>query len=325
MPGLIRFIPSSTGPSGSTVGIGLSSIVGPTGPVGPQGFQGLIGPTGVQGNIGPTGDIGPQGSIGQGFRIFATTNSFNNLCSTNPTGSNIGEFVLITGGALYLYAGSGVGSTGPAGCPTEWIYSGDVTDETLLIGPQGDIGPTGSDGVQGPQGEVGPTGADGVQGPQGDIGPTGADGVQGPQGDIGPTGAVYEGPYDSITVGNLYVLTGAYINSIIGNSSIPSIIALTGAGVNSSVSLTGTDVAGSIYLTCGTGCNDVDIICSLTFSSPYTIIPYPVISPANENSAMLTGNSSVWVNASTTTMDILSGQTPLTDESVYKWNYHVIG
>ena len=40
---------------------------------------------------------------------------------------------------------------------------------------------------------------------------------------------------------------------------------------------------------------------------------------------MLVGNSSVWVDSSTTSFDILAGQTALNDESVYKWNYHVIG
>ena len=147
------------GPTGANGVQGPQGDIGPTGADGVQGPQGDIGPTGADGVQGPQGDIGPtgangvqgpQGSIGQGFRIFATTDSFNNLCSTNPTGSNIGEFVLITGGALYLYAGSGIGLTGPTGCPTDWIYSGDVTDETLLIGP------TGADGPQGP---IGPTGS----------------------------------------------------------------------------------------------------------------------------------------------------------------------
>ena len=106
------------------VGVGLSSIVGPSGPqgwqgtIGYQGFQGISGfstNTGAQGWQGSQGQVGPQGIIGQGFRIFATVSTFNDLCSTNPTGSNIGEFVLITGGELYVYAGTGFGTTGPSG------------------------------------------------------------------------------------------------------------------------------------------------------------------------------------------------------------------
>jgi len=104
---------------GGTGAIGFGS----TGPQGPMGSAGLIGQTGPQGLIGeigligPTGAIGPQGSVGvtgKGFVIFSSVSSFSQLCSTNPTGSNIGEFVLITGGDLYVYAGSGLGTTGPA-------------------------------------------------------------------------------------------------------------------------------------------------------------------------------------------------------------------
>jgi len=140
-----------------------------------------------------TGIFGSQGPQGKGFIIFTSVSNFNNLCSSNPTSSNIGEFVLITGGDLYLYAGTGLGNTGPAGCPLDWIYSGDITDETQIIGPQGLIGPTGTRGStgasgivgsQGPQGLIGSTGA---VGPQGLIGSTGA---VGPQGLIGSTGAV---------------------------------------------------------------------------------------------------------------------------------------
>jgi len=167
--------------------------------------------TGAQGDIGPTGADGSQGPIGQGFRIFATTDNFNSLCSTNPTGSNVGEFVLVTGGALYLYAGSGIGNTGPTGCPTEWIYSGDVTDETYLIGPTGAIGP---------QGVAGPTGSVGSIGPQGDIGPTGANGTgtQGPQGPIGISAVGLTGT--NLGVIDVYFQGSTYLSKVVVNSLV---------------------------------------------------------------------------------------------------------
>ncbi len=69
---------------------------------------------------------------------------------------------------------------------TSTIYLGtdslSVSDGSLTINGQTQIGPTGPEGPQGPQGVQGDAGPQGPQGPQGDTGP------QGPQGDVGPTG-----------------------------------------------------------------------------------------------------------------------------------------
>ena len=68
-----RFINTNSGVT-NKVGVGLSSIVGPTGPRGYQGLQGVqgvIGYQGVQGYFGPTGPsggpIGPTGAQGASF------------------------------------------------------------------------------------------------------------------------------------------------------------------------------------------------------------------------------------------------------------------
>ena len=191
------------GPQGD---IGLQ---GYQGDVGLQGYQGDIGIQGAQGDIGYQGlqgDIGPQGyqglqgdkgDTGQGFVIFSTVNNFSELCSTNPTISNIGEFVLITGGELFVYAGTGMGTTGPTGCPLDWTYAGDITDETTIVGPtgaQGLQGPQGDIGLQGYQGDIGYQGLQGdigLQGLQGDIGLQGYQGDIGYQGETGPMGATF--------------------------------------------------------------------------------------------------------------------------------------
>ncbi len=212
MPTGIKFITSLSG-GPSTVGVGLSTIVGPTGPAGafggPQGLQGpsgggsstgaqgnqgfqgnqgLAGITGTQGNQGNQGNQGTQGTqgnqgfqgnqgnqgsqgnqgfqgnqgnqgyqgnqgnqglVGQGFKVFATTPSYTGLNTIIATGGNIGEFVLVTGGDLFVYSGTGAGSTGP---DNSYEYAGDVTDESKLIGLQGAIGPQGSQGNIGFQG-----------------------------------------------------------------------------------------------------------------------------------------------------------------------------
>ena len=127
----------STGINGLQGPQGLQGIAGATGSVGPQGLQGY------QGNMGTTGSIGPQGGAGMGFVVFANTTSYTGLNTVQATGGNIGQFVLVLGGDLFVYAGTGSGYTGPG---NSYGYAGDVTDESKLYGTQGPVG------VQGPQG-----------------------------------------------------------------------------------------------------------------------------------------------------------------------------
>lgn len=61
---------------------------------------------------GSTGPTGPKGDTGKGFAIFAQVDTFADL-PTGPTGGQVGEFVLVKGGEIYLYSGTGAGETGP--------------------------------------------------------------------------------------------------------------------------------------------------------------------------------------------------------------------
>ena len=255
---------SLTGPQGLLGNIGPTGVQGDTGSQGPQGLQGnsLTGPQGSEGPQGIIGLIGPQGSVGKGFTIFASVNSFDQLCSTNPTGGNIGEFVIVVGGQLYTYAGVGGGNTGPTGCSNDWISAGDITDESVIIGPTGSRGSTGSQGVtgptgyQGPQGFIGPTGAIGLQGV---TGPTGARGFTGAQGFTGPTGSQgpqglqgTPGPTGSF-IGTVTFSQGSTINATGDINNFPlsdgTIFALTGpGGVNFNGLLNGTVGRFTIFL-----------------------------------------------------------------------------
>ena len=115
-----------------------SGTIGSVGATGPTGAQGIKGNTGASSTVaGPTGAQGPRG---QGFVIFATSDSFAGMNAISPTGSNIGEFVMILGGQLYVYSGTGAGSTGPSNYPNSYNYGGDVTNDALLIGPTGPQG-----------------------------------------------------------------------------------------------------------------------------------------------------------------------------------------
>ena len=79
------------------------------------------------------------------------------------------------------FVDSGVDAIGPKGDPGE-------TGPEGLQGPKGDPGETGPEGPQGPKGDPGETGPEGPQGPKGDPGETGPEGPQGPKGDSGETG-----------------------------------------------------------------------------------------------------------------------------------------
>jgi hypothetical protein len=129
-------------------------------------------PTVVNGTDGPIGPTGPAGADGKdGTQIY---NELMYNC-TDSLGNN-GDFFLYANGTLNVKIDG------------SWMFYGS------LLGPQGEIGPT---GPTGPQGETGETGETGPMGPQGEIGPTGPTGPQGetgetgpmgPQGEIGPTG-----------------------------------------------------------------------------------------------------------------------------------------
>jgi Collagen triple helix repeat (20 copies) len=68
------------------------------------------------------------------------------------------------------------------------------------VGPQGDTGPQGPQGIPGLQGDTGPQGPQGIQGAQGDTGPQGPQGIQGPQGPAGSTDVrVYFGTTTAVT------------------------------------------------------------------------------------------------------------------------------
>ena len=266
----------NTGPTGYTGyqgPIGFQGAVG-AGVQGPKGEQGLQGVRGTDGIIGVNGVQGSQGIIGKGFVIFANVNSFIDISSVSPSNSNIGEFVLVKGGDLYIYNGNNMGSTGPN---NSYSYAGDITDESKLNGfqgPQGLIGTAGSNGFQGSQGFqglVGSAGSNGVQGSQGVqglVGIAGSNGVQGPQGFQGFQGLVgsagsngvqgFQGILGPQGVAGSANATIASFNGSFDTSKTINIISYTGANYswvtritgisNESLSNCKSDLSGNLYV-----------------------------------------------------------------------------
>jgi hypothetical protein len=118
MPG-VSFI-SSSGPFSGKVGLGISSIVGPTGP---QGFQGFVGSTGPQGVIGDngisggltlffnyptTGSVPNYNQLSSTPIVGATTSQTTNIPYTSLTGVNVGQFITSQGISTNTFISPGI-------------------------------------------------------------------------------------------------------------------------------------------------------------------------------------------------------------------------
>jgi len=116
--------------------------VGPTGPTGSTGIDGALGATGATGPQGT--NIVLKGSVAAAANLPLSSNTVADAYITTDTGD------------LYVWDGG------------TWSNVGQI------VGPQGDVGPT---GLTGSTGALGPAGATGSTGLQGSTGPTGSQGV----------------------------------------------------------------------------------------------------------------------------------------------------
>lgn len=186
------------GPKGDPGETGPQGPKGDTGPQGPQGPQGEMGPQGPKGDKGDQGDQGIQGPKGdQGIQgPKGDTGDTGPQGETGPQGpkGDTGDV-----GPQGLSAYQVAVNEGYTGTEEQWLES--------LVGPQGEQGPQGIQGVAGPQGPQGPQGIQGEKGDTGDVGPRGPAGPKGdtgPQGPVGPQGPKGDtGPAGGTSVLNL--------------------------------------------------------------------------------------------------------------------------
>ncbi|GEM_PF-2262545 len=118
-------------------------------------------------------------------------------------------------------------------------------------------------------------------------------------------------------------------NHVKGLGSAPTIVASTGAGTGGltapTVTVNGTDTAGTITLTTGNGVLSLGAtVFTLTFATPYSTAPNVIFSPANAVTAALSGATGVFVNSTTSTFGFISGTAALTTLTTYQWTYEVI-
>lgn len=125
----------------------------------------------------------------------------------------------------------------------------------------------------------------------------------------------------SIDAGNLQT------NSIRSNGSTPGIAAGAGAGTSPTISISGSDMAATISLTTGTLPTLSATVATVTYNVAYGVKPKVILTPANNNAALLSGVTMVFVDdgASSNSIFVLTaGTTALTAATTYLWYIHVI-
>jgi parallel beta-helix repeat protein len=128
----------------------------------------------------------------------------------------------------------------------------------------------------------------------------------------------------TVTVRTLAVEYNLTVNGhIISGGSAPTIAAGSASCLAPTLSVSGTDTAGTITVTTGTGCAGVGKLATVTFSTAFANAPRVTLTPATANAVGL-GSYVDSATLSATAFDLgIVSATP-TDSTTYKWNYLVI-
>jgi len=110
------------------------------------------------------------------------------------------------------------------------------------------------------------------------------------------------------------------VKHIEGYGGYPTTAAGNGAGTSPAIFIEGSDLAGLVGVTAGSGSGILQAIVTITFVTPYSYPPYVVITPATLAAGAVDG---VYVNSTTTGFSLITGANALTSGSNYQWYYHV--
>jgi hypothetical protein len=131
-------------------------------------------------------------------------------------------------------------------------------------------------------------------------------------------------PAGTLTVGGAASFTGASLTAkhYIGGSGTPTNAAATGAGTGPTITVTGTDAAGTLQVATGTSPAVSAAIVTVTFNAAYGAAPYCQIAPANATTAALSGPSTPYISSTATSNFVVSSNTTaLAASTTYKWFY----
>jgi hypothetical protein len=115
---------------------------------------------------------------------------------------------------------------------------------------------------------------------------------------------------------------------LVSGAATPSIAVGTGAGTGPTVSVAGSDQAGTINVTTGTTPTAAATIVAITFATAYGVTPKAVLlTPANAATAALAVGAQPFEDSSvraTGSFVLKANGTALTASTAYKWNYLVL-
>lgn len=109
---------------------------------------------------------------------------------------------------------------------------------------------------------------------------------------------------------------------LISFGTVPTIAAGAGAGTGPTVSVTGTDTAGTITVVSGTLPSVSSAIVTVTFNAAFGAAPRVVLWPANASASVL--SFLPYVTSTTTTFVVNASTVALGGSTTYLYNYHVI-
>jgi hypothetical protein len=125
------------------------------------------------------------------------------------------------------------------------------------------------------------------------------------------------------TLSNRLVLINLEVSGhIITSGNAPAIVAGTAACTVPTVAVAGTDTAGLISVTTGTGCGATGTMATISFSSAYGSAPRVVLTPADANAANLLYYYDA-ATANTTSFELKTGTAPA-NATLYRYSYQVI-
>jgi hypothetical protein len=116
------------------------------------------------------------------------------------------------------------------------------------------------------------------------------------------------------------------VKHIVGKTGAPSITLNSGAGTNATGSITGSDLAGIIIVKIGTSpATAPNNIATINYNTTLTSPGYPLITPANDVTAVLSGTKQPYITSSNSNnFAIRANATALSAGVEYKWYYHIM-
>jgi hypothetical protein len=121
----------------------------------------------------------------------------------------------------------------------------------------------------------------------------------------------------------------AVAGKIVARGTAPSITPSTGAGSAPTISISGSDTAGTISLTVGAMPASSAVVFTVTFAAAFPTImgsvgPVVILTPNGANAAALSGNGQVYISGTSTSQFVVNVGSVALSSVAYSWNYHVI-